>query len=265
MLKFPQEMECIWSKPISVPSFLYISTKYGILFLEGVLLIVVLRIMTRFCLIPYMIALVFFLFFMIGLQGLLIARVYAVGTRSRLLIGCLIVGCSVPMITSIIDYSTVAGSLGSRALSVITDVSFIFTDGIAFWISTGDIWATWKLKREAGLLNSNDITSVLLRQSVMRCIAVLLLAVAGLVSNQIFEPMVTHSIELWLLSLAAIIVSDFFLDLRQCNSAAIGTSAIATLPTIQFQNISQRVHESIIAELRTPMFLEEEFADKDEI
>lgn len=49
-------------------------------------------------------------------------------------------------------------------------------------------------------------------------------------------------------SLSSILVADFTLDLRHVNSHKIEAN-ITSLPTLQFSNVLQRVHQSIRVEL----------------
>lgn len=53
------------------------------------------------------------------------------------------------------------------------------------------------------------------------------------------------------LSLSAILVADFTLDLRRFNNARIEASQVS-LPTLQLSNVLQRTHRSLLVEFATP-------------
>lgn len=54
-----------------------------------------------------------------------------------------------------------------------------------------------------------------------------------------------------LLSLSSILVADFTIDLRSLNSPEIEARNVS-LPPLQFSNVLQRVHQTIMVELSTP-------------
>lgn len=141
-------------------------------------------------------------------------------------------------------------------MSPIFSASLTVTDLIAFWFSTRDLWDTWRLKRDAGLQRPNDIITMLLRQSIMRISLIFIVLATSAVSHQVLGLIVAHAIENLGLTLVVIMVTDFILDLRQCNYASTEED-VTTWSTMRFHNILQQLHESIIVELRTPICTEE--------
>lgn len=64
------------------------------------------------------------------------------------------------------------------------------------------------------------------------------------------------------MSLSAILVAEFMLDLRRLNDARIEATQV-TLPSLQFSNVLQHVHRSLLVELATPESTNAENLDND--
>lgn len=260
--KLSQEIEYIWSKPLSLPTFLYIMSRYAPLIYEG--LYFTLNIISpsyRTCNMLANAANCMACLSFIGVQGLLVARGYSICKGSKKLTVVLVFDFLLSFVLNLHQIIADPGCVISSPevyLLLVTNISIVTTDFVVFGICIKNVWGTWKLTKEEGIESSCSLISVLFKQSVTRCCFVTVISIANAVVSMI--PAVNSSFTvlaaakcllLFQNSLSAILVADFTLNLRRVNSAKIEASQV-TLPTIHFSNVLQHFNQSLLVELATP-------------
>lgn len=275
LLKLSQEIEHIWSKSFSLPSLLYIFTRYGILFAQAFRVALIFMSAGRACNIVASATNVSFLLFSVGNQGLLVIRAYSICRANKILasaLGLFYVSAIALNMYGIIAFPGCAtnGSLAPIIISLIGNVLVVCTDLLIFGICMWKIWGTWKLKREIGEHSGSSLTSVLLTQSIIRCCFVVTITITGSILGWIPslpQALVTSSYNFMEDVLSAALVANFTLDLRRLNSTKIQASQVS-LPPLQFTNVLQRVHQSFLVEMATPEVSigeeENEYSDHDD-
>lgn len=253
ILSFGREVEYIWSKRFSVPTFLYICARYGTLIGEG-LNIPVQFLPGRACNDLADASNVMTLLAYFGVQGLLVARAYSLCRGNKILGGILLfsvlAGAGILLFELIVFNGCVPVANEELSLvGLLSNIVTVVTDFIVFGVCLWNIWGTWRLKREAGIQSNRDLVSIFLSQIFSRIFFVITVAITSIIVHQagVNSP-VLNILIIYENSLSSILVTGFTLDLRQRNSEEIEAKNI-TLPTLQIQTVLQHVDRSIIVEL----------------
>lgn len=196
----------------------------------------------------------------ISVQGLLVARAYALCQGGRILIAILLLSYFAASSLNLFITTKYSGCETSITheeivLSWITNAFTAFSNFLVLSICMWSIWKTWKLRRETGLRCYNGLIYLFLVQTICCIIIIFTEPVESQIADDVDSVNYFYNtvqiLVLFQRAFQVIIVADFTLDLRCRNSERIRESDIS-LPSMQIKSVLQYVHQSITVELSTP-------------
>lgn len=257
VLSMPRGVTYVWlsPKPLSVPNLLYACTKYGILISQGTFFwLSLVRVGRSPCNDLNRVTSAAFIVGYTGIQGMLILRAYAlcqgnkviVGPLALLFIGGFILNTYHIIMSNTCQSNNLSNQDAQSLLEVaVANICVIMTDFIVFCVCFWKVWGIWKMKRQTGIQNNNDLVSIILKQSVSRVCLVILLSVTVVVLELIPNTKVIAIDILGNLqhSFSAILLTEFTLDLRQRNSPGI-QSTNETISALGFRDMGRLSDET---------------------
>lgn len=285
LLNISREIEYIWSKPIRLASFFYLFTRYGGLFSQAFSATAQLilakvnfesAITGTFTMtddqlenssIGLIVVQIFFNFcWYISIQGVLIIPAYSLIQGNKPFRAVLILGYSGGVLVTCIGiipgfppcdclslrlFPENLDPLFPNAYLFIAFVITVATDILVIGICLWNIWSIRKSRHETKLniQNKNNIVSLVLNESVLRCFFMMMLTVIPLViSDRLFfdlrEAGISSAIQAFQNPFSIILITDYILRLRQYNSPQVGSISIS-LQTIQIRKALGRIHRTL--------------------
>ncbi|GJJ12728.1 hypothetical protein Clacol_006972 [Clathrus columnatus] len=241
-LHFSDEVKYIWKAKFTIPTYLYLFSKYPafLFFFLAIYLNLVQETLRYFPITSYSI-----------FENLTILQ-------SRECSDVVFSGHAIAILPLVgtQDQATVTNDIHNIALTL--------SDTFALIAVIRHVWGLWKLKQTLGLRNNKDLTTLLLHQGIFRFLYAFEFVVyfngTDLASSIVFL-MTTTEIPLITVSygkLSSLLLCEFTLDLRRRNAQeSVPNQSALDLPTLSFhENPTQSIrsalgqlHESIVNEM----------------
>lgn len=267
LLHLNDEVENMWKRKITLPTVLYVLSKYPVLALQ-VFELVQLFLQTeslRTCNILGTLFSVLSILPFIGVQGLIAARTYSLYNGSKpamaVVLGILFFSGLAPNI-----YRSTVPSCASQfprgffISTILQSVAVVLQDFLAFVVVIYHAWSVRKLKRGVGLQGNTDLATSLLQQGFFRFCFIFVMALTSTLLANLSSSSVASGFGAFQNVLSTILICEFTLELRQRNSKdhQVQTPNLNMSPNLTFQEpgmiqsirqIAESLHGSIINEL----------------
>lgn len=260
LLQISQEVESIWTRRFSIPSLLYVLARYPVIITQSIYFVINLlpeSTPERTCNILYNVSSAFSILTFLGVQGLLVARAYALCRGGKIvttLLAFAFFAGVLFLLLEVILFDTCTFNLfvptSERVIDLLGNIFGILIDVLSFCLCLYKVWGTWKSKRDANLHGGNNLASILFKQIISRfCFTVIISVTYAIIGQFLADPIITASLSSIQAGISVILISDFTLALREDNSSMIDANN-ATLVTIRTaQDILQQMHQTFIVEL----------------
>ncbi|KAF8579746.1 hypothetical protein K439DRAFT_1620293 [Ramaria rubella] len=261
LLTFPSEVRFIWHKNFRLGTILYLLARYP------ALLQTLLGIYLEFATIPSLQTYNALQFLpLIGVQGLLFARAYAISIHNKLVflvlallgtIAIVLFLIAIPNQTCISSSNFVALYVikflpndihSSNTVDTLNGVFIILFDTVVFVSIIENTLGLLQLQSGIPELQRKTMSKLLVQQGILRYGFVLTISLAATVTDKGLRPTLQGILGALQNCLSIIIICRFHLDLQQRNNHPNGSNTSHSLPLGSFQAVTERIHRAVVDE-----------------
>jgi len=195
-----------------------------------------------------------------GVEGLLLARTYAISKNDRavlIVLGCLMLGSIIPQIIFIAKDSCTLSNSDENLFKLLATIGNTFNllfETAVFTVTLIHTLGVLRLQRGLQMMQKKSLVQLLTEQGILRYGFVLTFSLASTVYSKIGEMNIRGALSSIQQSLSIVIICRLFLDLRLRN-LNLNDTTLPSLPSPigNFQAATQHVHNAILEEFSNPI------------